>query len=304
LADELHFGRTAEKLGITHSRVSQTINQLEMRMNAKLFERSSRHVRLTPIGQQLQERIGPALAQIQGAYAELAELTNGVVGTLRLGIQAHAFAGLAQMVEIVRVFEDRHPKCLVRVADIGTSPDPFEWLRRGELDIMLARLPIDAPDLVVGPTVSTEPRVLAVASSHPLAGRSSVSIEDLADYSTTYTDQMPPALMNAGCPPRTRAGRPMQRTTVMSVVETALRVATGELIHPTVPSFFTRFSHFGLVGVPIDDLPESHCALIWLRSNSSLKVEAFCLAAADTSRHGIVDAISPASARAFMTARQ
>jgi len=273
-------------------------------MSAKLFDRSSRRVRLTPIGQQLQERIAPLVAQIQDAYAEVAELTNGVVGTLRLGIQAHAFAGLVRMVEIVKVFESRHPRCLVRVTDIGTSPDPFDWLRRDEVDVILARLPIDEPDLLVGPIVSTEPRVLAVASNHPLAGRSSVSVEDLVDYSTTDTDLMPRALIDAHSPPRTPSGRTIRRTKVMSVVETALRVATGELVHPTVPSFFTRFSHFGLVGVPITDLPASNCALISLRANSTPRVQAFALAAADSGEPGKTDAMPTESARAFLASRQ
>jgi len=131
-----------------------------------------------------------------------------------------------------------------------------------------------------------------------------VSVEDLADYTTTDTDLMPRALIDSASPPLTPTGRAIRRTKVMSVVETALRVATGELIHPTVPSFFTRFSHFGLVGVPISDLPESNCALIWLRANSSLKVGAFALTATDVASSGTTGSMPVASARAFLTARQ
>jgi DNA-binding transcriptional LysR family regulator len=281
LADELHFGRTADQLGVTHSRVSQTIRLLETRMNARLFDRSSRRVRLTEAGQQLRDRIAPALVQIQNAYAELSEFTNGVVGTLRLGIQAHAFVGLEPTVEIVRRFERSHPRCVVRVTEIGASQHPFEGLRRDELDMMLARLPISDPDLIVGPTVATEGRVLAVAPDHPLAARSSVCVEDLADYTTTDTDFMPRELIDAASPPQTRAGRSIKRLKVASIAETAVRVATGELVHPTVPSFFKRFSHFGLVAVPITDLPMSSCALIWRRTNASLKIAAFAKAASD-----------------------
>ncbi|WP_435830148.1 LysR family transcriptional regulator [Saccharopolyspora shandongensis] len=53
LAEELHFGRTAERLHITTGRVSQCIKALERRVGAALFERTSRRVAPTPIGQQL-----------------------------------------------------------------------------------------------------------------------------------------------------------------------------------------------------------------------------------------------------------
>jgi DNA-binding transcriptional LysR family regulator len=281
LADELHFGRTADRLGISHSRVSQTIRLLETRMNTKLFDRSSRRVRLTAIGEQLQDRVMPALEQIQSAYAAVSELANDVSGTVRLGVQAHAYAGLEVIVETVRVFESRYPKCAVQLIDMGTERDPFERLRRGELDLMLARLPITAPDLIIGPTVSAEARVLAVARNHPLAGRAAVSVEDFADYVTTDTDLMPRELIESGSPPLTPTGRTVRRTKVASVAETAVRVATGELIHPTVPSFFKRFSDFGLIAVPISDLPASNCALTWLRGSTGSKVEAFARAASD-----------------------
>jgi DNA-binding transcriptional LysR family regulator len=52
LAEELHFGRTAERLRVTPSRVSQTIRTLERRVGGRLFDRTSRSVRLTPVGEQ------------------------------------------------------------------------------------------------------------------------------------------------------------------------------------------------------------------------------------------------------------
>ncbi|MGH2805599.1 MAG: LysR family transcriptional regulator, partial [Thermoleophilaceae bacterium] len=60
LADELHFGRTAERLGLTQSRVSQTIRTLEARLGGPLFERTSRRVRLTALGERLRDAAEPA----------------------------------------------------------------------------------------------------------------------------------------------------------------------------------------------------------------------------------------------------
>jgi len=70
LAEELHFGRTAERLFVSQARVSQSIKKLERRIGAPLFERTSRHVALTPIGRQLHRDIGPAYRRISGAWPE------------------------------------------------------------------------------------------------------------------------------------------------------------------------------------------------------------------------------------------
>ena len=64
LAEELHFGRTAERLGITHSRVSQTIQTLEARVGAKLFDRTSRRVALTRLGEQLRAALSPVYREL------------------------------------------------------------------------------------------------------------------------------------------------------------------------------------------------------------------------------------------------
>ena len=60
LAEELHFGRTAQRLGLTQSRVSQTLRQLERKMGGQLVYRTSRRVALTPFGRDFRERAGAA----------------------------------------------------------------------------------------------------------------------------------------------------------------------------------------------------------------------------------------------------
>lgn len=93
LAGELHFGRTAERLGLTHARLSQVVASLEARMGTKLFDRTSRHVQLTPRGEQLLRQVTPTYGAIERAYAELRELVSLVKGTLSLGIYAGGGGG-------------------------------------------------------------------------------------------------------------------------------------------------------------------------------------------------------------------
>jgi DNA-binding transcriptional LysR family regulator len=206
-----------------------------------------------------------------------------VAGTLRLGIYAY-LAGGPHLMEIIKTFETHHPNCKVQVTETGLKPDQFDRLRHEQLDVIAMGMPLNHPDLTIGPTLSSEPRVLAVAADHPLAAHPSVSVEDFADYTTTDVTSAPREIMDAFSPPQTPSGRPIRRAGLNTIPEAAVRAATGELIHPTVPSFFTAYPHRGLVAVPIHDLPPTTTALVWARGNRSVKVHAFARTAADVAR--------------------
>src|ERR1700753_1507630 len=85
LADELHFGRTAERLGISQPGVSEAVRVLESRLGGKAFVRTSRRVRLTPAGETLRSGLGPALSALNQALAQTSELSRSVRGLLRVG---------------------------------------------------------------------------------------------------------------------------------------------------------------------------------------------------------------------------
>jgi DNA-binding transcriptional LysR family regulator len=274
LAEELHFGRTAERLHLTHSRVSQSIASLERKAGGRLFERTSRRVRLTAFGEQLRSQIGPAYQQIQSALSDLRGQAEGVAGVLRLGIYSPVAAG-PNLIRIVRTFESRHPSCQVQMADVGLDIAQFSWLRRRELDLMVMRLPFSDPDFVVGPVLQREERVLVLARDHPLAGRESISVEDLADYTTTDVEGAPRETMDNFSPPVTPAGRAIRRKYLRTISEAAMRAATGELVHPTVPAFLESHPQPELTSVPIRDLPPAETALVRLNSSTSAKVSAF-----------------------------
>src|SRR6266700_6525548 len=85
LADELHFGRTAQRLGISQPGVSEAVRVLESRLGVKVFDRTSRRVRLTPAGEGLRRNLLPAVAALDQALAETSELSCAVRGLLRVG---------------------------------------------------------------------------------------------------------------------------------------------------------------------------------------------------------------------------
>jgi DNA-binding transcriptional LysR family regulator len=87
----------------------------------------------------------------------------------RLGLLFPTASG-PHLTAIIEAFEERHPSCEVEIREM-MHDDPLGPLRRGEIDLMATCLPIDRPDIAVGPSLSCEPRVLQVARDHPLVQR-------------------------------------------------------------------------------------------------------------------------------------
>src|SRR3990170_1600135 len=85
LADELHFGRTAERLGLTQSRVSQSLRGLEHKLGGRLFHRTSRRVSLTVAGESFREDIGAAYGELIDALRRAHSTNHHVSGAVRLG---------------------------------------------------------------------------------------------------------------------------------------------------------------------------------------------------------------------------
>ncbi len=178
LAEELHFGRTAERLHISTPRVSQTIAKQERRIGAPLFERTSRKVTLTPLGEQLRDDLQAGYRRILEGMESAANAARGGPDTLTLGVLGPMWQDLAPMTAL---FRTRHPHVEFRVREIRID-DPFGPLRSGDVDVALVALPVREPDLRVGPPAFTEPIVLVVGRTHELANRSSVGLADLGGY--------------------------------------------------------------------------------------------------------------------------
>ncbi len=248
LCEELHFGRTAERLGITPSRVSQTIARLEAVMGGVLFERTSRRVALSPRGEELRRAVHGPYHELLGALTRSAAAGRGIAGELRIGMLTF-IAGHA-MDRVITAFERRFPDCSVELVEVLVE-DPLGPLRRGEIDALVARLSRDAlPDIEVGPVILREPRVLAVANDHPLATHDSVSFEVVADYAVADVKGLPDGMRDAVSPPTTPSGRPIRRgVTVRSVPEVLAAVARGDIVHPTAASLRDYVNHPGVTFV-------------------------------------------------------
>ena len=201
LADELHFGRTAERLSISQPGVSEAVRVLESRLGVKVFDRTSRRVRLTPAGEALRRSLVPALAAVDRALAQTSELSGAVRGLLRIGFVLTT-EGPA-LSRLITAFQARYPGCEVRLQEVETF-DAYRALRRGDVDVLCNWLAVDEPDLTAGTAFAHYQRALAVAATHRLAGQQAVSIEDLADEEVALLPRsIPPAVYDLLVPPRT-----------------------------------------------------------------------------------------------------
>lgn len=154
LAEELHFGHAADRLQLNRSRVSQIINTIETRIGGRLFERTSRRVRFTPLGEQLASELAGPYGQLCDILISAREAARGVAGQLRIGI--YAMSAGPHMSEIVGTFETRHPDCEVAFVNVGYDRRYLDMLRAREVDMLAPRLPLTEPDVTVGPILSRE----------------------------------------------------------------------------------------------------------------------------------------------------
>jgi DNA-binding transcriptional LysR family regulator len=284
LAEELHFGRTAERLQLTPSRVSQSLRALEDKLGAQLVHRTSRRVRLTPFGEGLLRDAAPVIERLDAVLERTNASARSLEGTLRLGLLSGP-AGGPHLVEIVNAFESRHPESSVETVQMAWD-DPVGRLRKNDVEVMATWVPLNEPDLVVGPTLSRQPRTLAVAHDHPLAERDDVDVEELADHQVVRLDNdWPKELREAVVPSRTPQGRPIDGPRVggggRALLDLPVRVARGELVFPTVASAAPYMGALDLVFIPITGMEPLRSALVWRRPARDPKLRAFIRVARD-----------------------
>ena len=272
LADELHFGRTAERLGISQPTVSEAVRVLESRLGVKVFDRTSRRVRLTPAGEALKRGLVPALSAVDQALAQTSELSGAVRGLLRVGFVLTT-EGPA-LSRLIAAFHTRYPGCEVRLQEVETF-DAYRALRRGDIDVLCNWLAVDAPDLTAGTAFAHYERALAVAATHRLARQRAVSIEDLADEEVALLPpSTPSAVYDLLVPPRTPAGHPIRRTQpVQTINEILSLVARGRIVHPT-SSAVPIFNRDDVTLVPIEDLPPLPLGLVWCARRENPRIRA------------------------------
>ncbi|MFI7382831.1 LysR family transcriptional regulator [Streptomyces sp. NPDC049813] len=279
LAEELHFARTAKRLHVSPGRVSQTIKAVERRVGGLLFERSSRRVILSPVGRQLRDDLSPAYRRIQQAVADAQAAFEEISGVVRAGFTAPWCGNL--LVRAADTFADRYPRARVELQN-ATYHAMVTRLLNHEADLIIAEPAVDEPGVAVGPVLFSERRALLVPAAHPLAGRETVTLEDLALIPLVTVAHVSPAWRAAHFPRLTPEGRPIPQGPAASDWEGALSLV-GAGRGATVAALRAAQYHHreDIAYVPFSDAPPVEYALMWRAADVPPGVQALIRTIAD-----------------------
>ena len=191
LAEELHFGRAAQRLSISQPPLSLNIQQLEASVGAQLFTRNSRGVQLTAAGQAFVPAARALLAQASAAAREARDVAEGQSGQLHIGFAGTMlYCGLPQ---ILSRFQASHPRLRLELRELSSSEQLSELLR-DRLDVGFVHTPRVPPGFEQI-LVASQPLVACLPASHALAGAASIGLDELAGQDLVRGTQ-PVAVIN------------------------------------------------------------------------------------------------------------
>jgi DNA-binding transcriptional LysR family regulator len=179
VAEELHFGRAAQRLHIAQQPLSRQIRDLETELQVQLFHRTKRTVRLTEVGRVFLIETRKILQQVEQAIWTAQQTSQGEVGQFAVGFTGPALNSV--LPKIVRLFKERYPQVKLVLERLQT-PEQVEALISGQIQIGLLHPPIEDNTLILE-TIYREGLVVVLPDIHRLAQDVScpVSIRELAD---------------------------------------------------------------------------------------------------------------------------
>lgn len=210
VAEELHFGRAADRLRMAQPPLSQQISRLEKELGVELLRRSTRRVELTDAGTHYLDRARRILADVDDAGDEARLVAAGALGRVTVGCVGSVTYSL--LPELARGLSDELPGIDFSFRGEMLVPDQVEALRSRAIDVALLRPPAAGSDLAVT-VLRRERLVVALPGDHRFAGRSRLAVRDLRDepfivHSGRRESAMSTALLSlsrdAGFSPRIR----------------------------------------------------------------------------------------------------
>ena len=176
VAEELHFGRAAERLHMSQPPLSLSIRQLEELLGAALFIRTTRQVQMTAAGEELLRHIRKMEQIHVEATTAIRHLASGMTGELTIALTPSA--AYTPITMVLQSFRTQFPDIHLRLREMN-SRDMADALLGGHVDAALAR-PFKFSSALTSQTVYIEPLYLSVPHSHVLATKSMITVEDLA----------------------------------------------------------------------------------------------------------------------------
>ena len=281
VAEELHFGRAAERLGMAQPPLSRAIRELERQLGVRLLQRTTRQVALTPAGEVLLRGARTALDAISAA-GRRAQHAGQPTPRLRLALKADVDGGL--LPRILEAYASEEAALPVELV-LGRFGEQAQMLCDGRADAALLLRPFDDRGLDYEP-LATEPFLIAMAAADPLAARPCLRLADLAGYSLPdgspadqgvapgpyrslgEPDQQPGPTGN-GTPTASTAGSKSDLPQIFRLVE------LGSILCFFPSSLTRRYPRPEIAYRPVSDLEPATLAVAWSQDSHSAAVAAF-----------------------------
>jgi DNA-binding transcriptional LysR family regulator len=274
VAEELHFGRAAERLCMTQPPLSQAILALEEELSVTLFKRTKRNVALTPVGEHLLSHVSKLLEEVEALPALARQLARGEIGSLKLGFVTTADYNL--LPELISNYGATYPEVKVSLKEM-TSDLQIEALMQGDINAGLI-IPVHQTlhaSLDYLPLLH-EPLVAAVPEEWVRSGRVDLSsgrlrIQDVADEplvlfprrsAPAFHDIITTYFVGNGLQP-TIGQEAIQMQTIISLVSAGMGIAL-------VPGSLRRLGRVGVRYVGLEGKPPTiETGLVWRRDDPS-----------------------------------
>ncbi|MBX6330336.1 MAG: LysR family transcriptional regulator [Gemmatimonadaceae bacterium] len=273
VADELHFGRAAERLQVAQPALSQQIRRLEAQLGTPLFRRSTRRVELTDAGAHLREEARRILAEVDAALDAARRVGRGDAGTLRVGFAASVM--FLALPRLIRRFRSAFPGVHLELRELPTGTQ-ITALRNGELEVGFLRQ-LSAVEGLRMERVMRERLLMALPRTHDLARRPRLSLADLAaeDF-VLFPRELAPGLytqvvelcLDAGFAPRV-VQESRELYTTVSLVEAGVGVSI-------IPASVRKMGWTGVVYRQIHKRQaETNVSVAWRAGNDRAVVHSF-----------------------------
>lgn len=262
VAQLLHFGRAAEAIGVKQSVVSEAIQALEVSIGGKLFDRTSRRVNLTPLGEAFLKDVSPSIDALKIAIRDARRRAQGQQMEITVGYLGGGFYELTS--PVVTEFQRNRPGISLRFVELNYLNQGSAVLE-GKVDVALARLPLASHSLTKGAVLFQDARTLVVPAGHRLASKGLVDPEELQYEHMTRlpSGAASEEWCNYHFPRFTPSGRVIADGPEISTVREGLvAVAAGQCVMTLTSRARNYFAHPGVEFVEID-LPPVQSALTW-----------------------------------------
>lgn len=273
VAEELHFGRAAQKLGVAQPPLSQQIRRLEDDLGVQLLQRTKRRVQLTDAGRAFLEEARKTLSQLARAVEAAQGAGRGEVGRLAIGFFGAATYSLLPSTLVA--FRNAFPKVEIELHELKTL-ELIQALREKRVQVGFVRMPVNEDILQVEPILS-ERLVVALPERHALAAKAQLCFRDLSEeiflmpprqLATAFYDQVLNLCTDAGFSPKLGA-EASQLQTIINLVAAGMGITLVPESVATLASRGVVFKHLP------DPSPMMEIAVAWRRDECAEVLAAF-----------------------------